>query len=63
MKYVINPENCKTINLDNYVFDSSREFDDEYGFHIILKVEDTIYDIWPETLMEFKVWSKFLSKK
>ena len=58
------PNNGKKINTKNCVLDCHRELDDEYGFYMKVKVGvDGVYEIWAETVKEYKLWVNFFSKK
>lgn len=63
LDYFKQVECFEKINIENYVLEEYRELDDEGGLYIRLNVKNNIYEIWLETLIDFRLWINFFEKK
>lgn len=64
LEYVKDTEKFKRFDMEGYVLESHKELADEYGFYIRVKVGlENVYEIWTETLREYKLWVDYLKNK
>jgi len=64
LEYVKDTENFKKIDIENYVLEVHRELADEYGLYLKVRVgTENVYEIWAESLKEYKLWVNYLKNK
>lgn len=63
LEYTKDPEKCRKVDMEGYVVEAHKELADECGLYIRVKVGENVYEMWMETLREYKMWVEHLKSK